>query len=62
MNAHEVIDQIKALPPEEQAKVLDFIEEVQSLRRGKQGDERDFAAAADWVFAEHAELMRKLSQ
>jgi len=62
MNAYEVIDQIKALPPEEQAKVLDFIEEVKSLLRGKQSDERDFAAAADWVFAEHAELMHKLSQ
>ena len=62
MNAYEVINQIKAMPPEEQAKVVDFIEEVKSLLRDKQGDERNFAAAADWVFAEHAELMHKLSQ
>jgi len=62
MNAHEVIDRIKALPPEEQAKVIDFIEEVKAAHRVKYADDKSFAAAADWVFKEHAELMRKLSQ
>ena len=62
MKAHDVIDQIKALPPEEQAKVVDFIEEVKALQRVKYADQVSFADAAQWVFAEHAELMRKLSQ
>jgi hypothetical protein len=62
MTAHEVIDQIKAMPPEEQAKVIDFIEEVKSSQRVKDADDRSFAAAAGWAFTEHAELMRKLSQ
>jgi hypothetical protein len=62
MEAREVIDQIKALPPEEQAKVVDFIEEVKALQRVKYADPVGFAEAAQWVFTEHAELMRKLSQ
>jgi len=47
MTAHEVIDQIKALPPEERAKVIDFIEEEKAAQREKYGDDRSFAAAAD---------------
>jgi hypothetical protein len=62
MKAHDVIGQIKALPPEEQAKVVDFIEEVKALQRLKYADQVSFADAAKWVFTEHAELMRKLSQ
>ena len=70
MKAHEVIDQIKApglslsngMPPEEQAKVIDFIEEVKAAQRVRFADEASFASAAAWVFQEHAELMRKLSQ
>lgn len=62
MNAHEVIDQIKALPPEEQAKVIGFIEEVRAAQNVKYADDKSFAAAAQWAFKEHAELMRKLSQ
>lgn len=62
MNAHELIDQIKAMPPEEQAKVIDFIEEVKALQRVKYADDKSFAEASQWAFNEHAELMRKLSQ
>jgi hypothetical protein len=62
MEAREVINQIKALPPEEQAKVVDFIEEVKAMQRVKYADQVSFAEAAKWVFAEHAELMRKLSR
>lgn len=61
MNARDVIDRIKALPPEEQAKVIDFLEEVKAVQRVKCADDKNFAAAADWVFKEHAALMRKLS-
>ena len=62
MKAHDVIDQIKALSPEEQAKVVDFIEEVKALQRLKYADNVSFADAAKWVFNEQAELMRKLSE
>lgn len=62
MKANEVIDQIRALPPEEQAKVVDFIEEVKAMQRVKYADQASFADAAQWVFTEHAELMRKLGQ
>lgn len=62
MNAHEVIDQIRALPPEEQAKVIDFLDAVKAAQRTKAPTQVSFAEAAQWVFAEHAELMQKLSQ
>jgi hypothetical protein len=62
MNAHDIINQIKALPPDEQAKVVDFIEEVKALRRVKNADQVSFAEAAKWVFNEHEELMRKVRQ
>ncbi|MGH8019850.1 MAG: hypothetical protein ACREIA_16545 [Opitutaceae bacterium] len=62
MTAAEVIDQIKTLPPEEQAKVADFIEKVKAQQRVKHMDKKTFDEAAAWVFEEHAELMRKLSK
>ena len=62
MNAREVIDQIKAMPPDEQAKVIDFVAEVKAAQSVKFADQQSFDAAAKWVFEEHAELMRKLSQ
>jgi hypothetical protein len=33
MTARLVIEQIKALPPEEQAKVVEFLEEIKSVQR-----------------------------
>ena len=62
MKAREVIDHIIALPPEEQAKVIEFIEEVKASQQGKYGSKVSFEEAANWVFTEHRELMRKLSQ
>jgi hypothetical protein len=64
MTAHAVIEQIKALPPEERAKVVDFIHDLESTLppRVRYADDKDFAAAAKWTFSEHVDLMRKLSQ
>lgn len=62
MNAREVIDQIKSMPPEEQAKVIDFIAEVKAAQSAKYADQQSLDAAAKWTFSEHAELMRKLGQ
>ena len=64
MSALAVIEQIKALPPEERAKVVGFIHELESAQatQARTADDQTFAAAAKWTFNEHAELMRKLSQ
>ena len=63
MTAYEVIDQIKALPLPERAKVLEFVHELEAGRVPiRQADDKAFTEAANWVFGEHADLMRKLSQ
>ncbi|HTJ79710.1 MAG TPA: hypothetical protein VL357_12005 [Rariglobus sp.] len=63
MTAHEVIDQIKALGPNERAKVLDFVHALDSAKTPMpHADDRAFEEARKWVFEEHADLMRKLSQ
>ena len=63
MTAYEVIDQIKSLPLTERAKVLDFVHELDARSAPvRQAEDRAFNEAAGWVFGEHAELMRKLSQ
>ena len=64
MTAQAVIQQIKALPPEERAKVVGFLHELESPQppRVRHADEKTFAEAAEWTLSEHADLMRKLSQ
>jgi hypothetical protein len=63
MTAVEVIDQIKALPPQEKAKVIDFVQALESdTPRFRTLDPEAFEQAARSVFKRHAELMHKLSQ
>ena len=63
MTAVEVIDEIKALPPQEKAKVIDFVQRLESSQpRMRTIDPKTFEEAARSVFDQHAELMRKLSQ
>jgi hypothetical protein len=62
MTAYEVIDQIKALPPEERAKVVGFVREMESANPERTMDRKTFEQSAKQVFDRHAELMRKLSQ
>jgi len=62
MTASEVIDQIRTLPPPERAKVLAFVLEEEKRAPGRTADDGAFAESAKWVFNEHADLMRKLSQ
>ncbi len=63
MTAVEVIDEIKALPPQEKAKVIDFVQGLESpQRRVRTIDPKTFEEAARSVFDQHAELMQKLSQ
>lgn len=63
MTAVEVIDQIKALPPKEQAKVIDFIQQLESIPpHAPTLDPETFEKAARSVFERHGDLMRRLSQ
>ena len=62
MTARAVIEQIKALPPEEQAKVVEFLEELKSVQELNTMKPETFKDSASRVFDRHTELMRKLSQ
>lgn len=61
MTAVEVIDEIKALPPLEKAKVIDFVQGLESQqRRVRTIDPKTFEEAARSVFERHGDLMRRL--
>ena len=62
MTARVVSEQIKALPPEEQAKVIDFIEEAMAVRAVRTMTPETFEQSAKPVFDQHAELMHKLGR
>ena len=62
MTADAIIDQIKALPKEEQAKVIDFLEEVKSERGARTIPAETFNESAKRIFDRHEKLMEKLSQ
>jgi|tagenome__1003787_1003787.scaffolds.fasta_scaffold16151495_1 hypothetical protein len=62
VSAVEVIEQIKALPRSEQAKVIDFMAELQKLHPNIQyASDAEFKKAADEVFKKHDELLRRLA-
>ena len=61
MSATEIIEQIKALPPEEQARVVEFVSTLNGEPPVRYMDEKTFQAAVDKVFAEHHEVLRKLA-
>jgi len=62
MTASTVIEQIKALPPEEQTKVIQFLEEATLVRSVRTMPPETFEPSAQRVFDRHAELMDKLSR
>ncbi len=62
MTAAQVIDQLKALPPEERAKVVEYLHEMEATRPERVMDRSTFERATGQVFDRHAELMRKLSK
>ena len=62
MTARVVIEQIKALPPEEQAKVIDYLEEVKAVGRVRTMKPEMFDESSQRVFDRHSELMQKLSR
>jgi hypothetical protein len=58
VNAAEIIDQIKQLPPQEKGKVAEFVR-ADTLRHASDEEAR---RAADAVFTEHPELFRQLAR
>ncbi len=62
MTARIVIEQIKALPPDERAKVIDVIAEVKLVQAVSTMNPRTFEESAKQIFDRHADVMDKLSQ
>jgi hypothetical protein len=61
MSATDVIEQIKKLPPEERAKVAEFVRGEETFGAKTNVDE-EFKRIAGRVFTTNAELFRKLAQ
>ena len=62
MTAADVIDQIKTLDPQERAKVLDLLLEIEAAQKIVYMDDQSFDQASDRVLKRHADLLRKLAQ
>lgn len=68
MSAAEIIEQIKALPLEEQREVFSFVRKVEKESAAASGqgvryaDDKTFDAAVDRVFERHDELFKKLAE
>lgn len=66
MSAAEVIEKIKALPPEEQEEVRRFVlngsATVEERPPVKYMSREQFDDAMDHVFKEHHELLRRLAE
>jgi len=62
MTAADVMDQIKTLDPQERAKVLDLLLEIEAAQQIVPMDDQSFERAANQVLARHADLLRKLAQ
>ncbi len=52
MSAAEIIDQIKDLSPNEEAKVIEFVATM-NARCLRYSEGKRFCSATDWVFQEH---------
>jgi len=68
MSAAEIIEQIKALPLEEQREVFSFVREVEKESASTSGqsvryvDDQTFDAVVERVFERHDELFKKLAE
>lgn len=62
MSASEIIDQINALEPQERAKILALLLEIEATEKVSCMNDEHFADPADRVLNRHADLMQKLAQ
>jgi hypothetical protein len=61
VSVSQIIEEIKALPPQEQARIVDFVNDLKSKHEVKYASDEEFQAAADEVFSKHRELLRRLA-
>ena len=64
MSASEVIEQIKALPPQDKVAVAEFVHHQMEAAESKPADARrtELEVAAEKVFERYDPLFRKLAQ
>lgn len=64
MSAVEVIEQIKALPPHEQERVVEFVEKTKAAAGANNSRETtaEFRAMVDQIFDRYDPLFRKLAE
>jgi hypothetical protein len=63
VSATEIIEQIKQLPPDEQAQVAEFVQSLQSQPgQVRYMDEKTFKAAADRVQEKYDDVLRRLAK
>jgi hypothetical protein len=67
MSAQEVIEQIKALPPPDRAKVLEFVHQLETEvpfvgKAIQYATSKQAKAAGDKVVQQYEQVFRKLSQ
>jgi hypothetical protein len=66
MSALEIIEQIKALPPKEQAEVVDFVQKLHTDSTAqpqiKYADPKEIATHSEKIFDKYDDLFRKLAK
>jgi hypothetical protein len=62
MSTTEIIDQIRILRPEERAKVLASLLEIEAAQDNRRMEDTKFQEAADRVITRHADLLQKLAE
>lgn len=64
MSALEIIEQIKALPPEEKAVVADYVRQIDTPNASEASymEASAFKTAKESVLIKHAELLSKLAK
>jgi hypothetical protein len=64
VTAAKIIEEIKHLPPQEQAKVVEYVQQLSqdSTPQVRYMDKKDFDVAAHAVFEKYDDLLRRLSQ
>ncbi len=61
MTARQVMDEIKALSPEERGKVAAFLRELEYIPQVRVADDKAADEMSDRILDQHADLMRKLA-
>jgi len=61
MTARQIIDEIKAMSPDERGQVAEFFRQWESAPLEQRTNDDAFDAIAERIFERHAPLMRKLA-